>query len=157
MNADDAALAERATALADGIEAAIRPWLVQAVVLRAGEGARAEAEAMAEATAADVVPRVRALLAADIDEQPTTPLALLRTAVGPATALLAERGVPPVDRDEFAERAFPEDVYGLSPAAFEDVSPDLRGPGIEWGAAKAYVHLSRRRSAPGGPGSGPGR
>jgi hypothetical protein len=54
--------------------------------------------------------------------------------------------VPPAERDEFAERAFPEDVHGLAPAAFEDISPDLRGPGIEWGAAKAFVHLRRRRA-----------
>jgi hypothetical protein len=151
---DEAALAEKAAALADGIEAAIRPWLVAAVVRRAGEGARPAAEAMADATAADVVPQVRALLAADLDEQASTPLALLRSAVGPANALLTELGVAPAQRDDFAERAFPDDVHGLAPAAFEDVAPELRGPGIEWGAAKAYVHLRRRR-APGGPGTGP--
>ena len=150
---DEAALAEKATALADGIEATIRPWLVGVVVQRAGEDARVDAERVADATAADVVPQVRALLAADIDEQSTTPLALLRSAVGPANRLLTELGVPPVDRDEFAERAFPEDVHGLAPAAFEDVAPALKGPGIEWGAAKAYVHLRRRR-APEGPGTG---
>ena len=150
---DDAALAEKAAALADGIEAAVRPWLVAAVVQRAGEGARPAAEQVADSTAAEVVPRVRELLAADIDEPATTPLALLRSAVGPANALLTEQGVPPAERDEFAERAFPDDVHGLAPAAFEDVAPELRGPGIEWGAAKAYVHLKRRR-APGGPATG---
>jgi hypothetical protein len=152
-DADEAALAEKATALADGIEAAIGPWLVGAVVQRAGEGARAEAEAVADATAAEIVPRLRALLAADIDEQASTPLALLRAAVGPANELLTELGVPLADRDEFAERAFPEDVHALAPAAFEDVAPELKGPGIEWGAAKAYVHLRRRRP-PEGPGTG---
>jgi len=34
----------------------------------------------------------------------------------------------------------------LAPAAFEDVAPELRDPGIEWGAAKAFVHLRRRRA-----------
>jgi hypothetical protein len=150
---DEAALAERATALADGIAAAIRPWLVAAVVERAGEGSRGAAEEVADATADEVVPRVRALLATDIDQQASTPLALLRDAVGPINALLTELGVPPAERDEFDERAFPEDVHGLAPAAFEDVADELRGPGIEWGAAKAYVHLRRRR-APEGPGTG---
>ncbi len=150
---DEAALVEKAAALADGLEAAIRPWLVGAVVQRAGEGSRAEAEAVADATAAEVVPRLRALLATDIDEQGSTPLALLRSAVGPANELLTRLGVAPVDRDPFAEQAFPEDVHGLAPAAFEDVAPELKGPGIEWGAAKAYVHLRRRR-APEGPGTG---
>jgi hypothetical protein len=142
----DRALAELADALADAIEAAIEPWLVDAVVHRAGEDARRSAEAMARATAAEVVPQVRALLRTDIDEQATTPLALLRIAIGPATALLTELGVVPADRDEFAERAFPGDLYGLTPAAFEDVSADLRTPGVEWGAAKAFVHLRRRRA-----------
>jgi hypothetical protein len=141
------ALGEKAEALADAIEATFRPWLVEAVCARAtGDGVRAAAEAMADAAAAEVQPRVRALLATDIDHQATTPLALLRGAVGPANALLTELGVAPADRDEFAERAFPEDVHGLAPAAFEDISPDLRGPGIEWGAAKAFVHLRRRRA-----------
>jgi hypothetical protein len=152
--ADDDAeqvLAEKAEALADAIDAAIGPWLIGAVRRVAaaqqldGDRVLLAAEAMAATARAEVVPRVRALLATDIDEQATTPLALLRSAVGPATALLAEVGAVPVDRDDFAERAFPADVYGLSPAAFEDVAPELQGPGVEWGAAKAFVHLRRRR------------
>jgi hypothetical protein len=150
---DEATLAEKATALADGIEAAVRPWVVGAVVQRAGEGARSAAEGVADATADHVVPQVRALLATDIDQQSTTPLALLRSAVGPANDLLSELGVPPAERDDFARQAFPDDVHDLAPVAFEDVAPELRLLGIEWGAAKAYVHLKRRR-APEGPGSG---
>jgi hypothetical protein len=122
------------------------------VVERAGEGARADAEAVADEVAAAVVPEVRALLAADLDEQATTPLALLRGAVGPVNALLDRLGVAPPERDEFDRQAFPDDRHGLAPASFEEVSPDLRGPGIEWGAAKAFVHLRRR--APEGPGTG---
>jgi hypothetical protein len=152
-DADEAVLAEKATALADGIEDAVRPWLVAAVVRRAGEDARAAAERVADDTAAEVVPQVRALLATDIDEQSSTPLALLRDAVGPANRLLTELGVPPAARDEFDRQAFPDDVHALAPASFADVAPALQGPGIEWGAAKAYVHLSRRR-APEGPGTG---
>ena len=140
------ALAEKADALADAIDAVVGRWLIDLVVTRAGEAARPAADAMAAEVRATVVPEVRTLLGTDIDQQATTPLALLRSAVGPATALLAEQGVPAADRDEFAERAFPEDVYGLSPAAFEDVDESLRSPGIEWGAAKAFVHLQRRRA-----------
>jgi hypothetical protein len=36
-------------------------------------------------------------------------------------------------------------VYDLSPAAFADLDPSLREPGLTWGAAKAHVHLARRR------------
>ena len=142
----DRALAAKATALADGVDAALAPWIVGLVVARAGEGARARAEAIAEVVAADIGPRVRALLATDIDAQATTPLALLREAVLPVGELLAELGVAPPVRDEFAQRAFPGDTYGLAPASFEEVADALRGPGIEWGAAKAFVHLRRRRS-----------
>jgi hypothetical protein len=140
------ALAEKADALADAIDAVIERWLVDLVVARAGDGARPAAAAMAGEVRSAVVPELRALLGTDIDQQATTPLALLRSAIDPATALLAEQGVPVADRDEFAERAFPGDVYGLSPAAFEDVDESLRSPGIEWGAAKAFVHLQRRRA-----------
>ena len=147
------ALAEKADALGDAVEATVGPWLIGSV-RRVAAAQRLDvddrfllaAEAAANAAKADVVPKVRALLAADVDEQTTTPLALLREAVGPATAVLAELGAVPVARDPFAVRAFPGDVYGLAPAAFEEVAPELKDPGLEWGAAKAFVHLRRRRA-----------
>jgi hypothetical protein len=54
--------------------------------------------------------------------------------------------MPAVVRDEFDERAFPEDLYALTPASFADVDPALHEPGLMWGAAKAHAHLVRRRS-----------
>jgi hypothetical protein len=50
-----------------------------------------------------------------------------------------------VARDEFSLRNFPDDVYDLTPASFADVDPELHEPGLLWGAAKAHVHLARRR------------
>jgi hypothetical protein len=61
--------------------------------------------------------------------------------------LLAELGVPAVERDEFSVQRFPQDIYGLSPASLADVDPDLAEPGIVWGAAKAFEHKRRH----GGP------
>ena len=61
------------------------------------------------------------------------------------TEVLRRAGVPPVARDEFAVHAFPDDDYGLTPAAFVDIDPSLQDPGVRWGAAKAHVVLSRRR------------
>jgi hypothetical protein len=58
--------------------------------------------------------------------------------------VLRDFGAAPVPRDPFAVRAFPEDLYGLVPATFEDIAPELKDPGLEWGAAKAFVHLRRR-------------
>ena len=88
---------------------------------------------------------IRALLAADIDDQRSTPLTLLRQAVRYPTRVLQDAGVPPAARDRFAERAFPEDVYDLSPASLADVDPALTDPGISWGAAKAFEHKRRHR------------
>jgi hypothetical protein len=150
---DDAALAAYAAALADGIEAAVPGWIERCVVERAeawrpglGQQLRPSAQDAGRAAAADVVPRVRSLLATDVDAQAGNPLALLRSAVGHATAVLEAAGVPGVVRDEFTERAFPADVYDLSPASFADVHPDLHGLGLVWGAAKAHVVLVRRRA-----------
>jgi hypothetical protein len=50
-----------------------------------------------------------------------------------------------VARDEFQIRNFPDDDYDLTPAAFADVDPAHHEPGLVWGAAKAHVHLARRR------------
>ena len=110
---------------------------------------RVAAEAAREAgrrAAAEVGTEVRALLAADIDEQRTTPLALLRSAVRYPTEVLQAAGVPPLNRDPIQIRLLPDDLYDLSPANFADVDPALAEPGMMWGAAKALAH--RRRHAP---------
>lgn len=150
--ADAAALARYATALADGIEARLAGWVERVVTERhrawsgpVPDEVAAAARAAGEAATAEVVPRVRALLARDVDDQPTGPLALLRGAVVHPTGVLRAAGVPPVARDAVAVRLHPDDAYDLSPATFADVHPDLHEPGLTWGAAKAHVVLARRR------------
>jgi hypothetical protein len=150
---DDEQLARYAAELADGIEAALGPWVERAVRhgcaaagCTADDDLLAAARAAGERCHAEVAPAVRELLAADIDEQATTPLAVLRGAVRHPTEVLLAAGVPAPRRDEFAQRAFPEDRYGLAPASFADLDPELAEPGLRWGAAKAHVHLSRRRA-----------
>ena len=106
------------------------------------------AAAAGEQARAEVGGEVRRLLLADIDEQRTTPLALLRSAVRYPTGVLREAGVPPVHRDRFASHSFPDDDYNLSPASWADVDPKLGDLGIAWGAAKAFEH-KRRHQAPG--------
>jgi hypothetical protein len=89
---------------------------------------------------------MRALLEADIDDQQTTPLALIRaSAVRYPTEVLRHAGVPPVARDEFAVSVFPGDTYELAPASFADLDPELADAGIAWGAAKAFTHKQRHR------------
>jgi hypothetical protein len=150
----DANLMEYGRALADAIEATLPNWVVRAVEgrWRDWNGADAPVElldaarAAGERARAEVGVAVRELLALDVDEQRVNPLALVRRAVVYPTEVLRDRGMPPVVRDEFDERAFPDDVYALTPASFADVDPALHEPGLLWGAAKAHAHLTRRNS-----------
>lgn len=154
---DDHGDAERlavfGSSLAEGIAAALGPWVVRSVVSVAdrwspglGADLAGPAERAASAAVAAVIPRIRSLLSSDADVQQASPLALLRGAVRYPTEVLAAAGVPAVMRDSFAEQAFPDDVYDLAPATFADLDPELRDVGLAWGAAKAHVVLSRRRA-----------
>jgi hypothetical protein len=139
--------------LAEGIERALPRWVsssaARIMVAYSGsvpEEVREAATAAGARAGAEVGAAVRALLEADPDDQRSTPLALVRGAVRYPTEVLRAAGVPPVQRDSFAERAFPDDLYDLSPASLADLDPDLAEPGLEWGAAKAFVHRRRHRS-----------
>ena len=140
-----------ASALADGIDNALTLWVERSVaqIMTAWAGSvpadvAAAAKSAGEQARAEVGPRIRALLLADIDDQSTTPLAILRAdAVRYPTEVLQKAGVPPVQRDEFVEEAFPEDVYDLAPASFADLDAGLGDVGIGWGAAKAFEHKRR--------------
>jgi hypothetical protein len=149
---DAAALSRYATALADGIDEAIPGWIDRSVRrVLAGQGIAvddaiaARIDEAGRAARNDGGRRVRALLSTDIDAQAGNPLAVLRSLVPHATAVLASAGALPVTRDEFSVRQFPDDVYDLTPASFADVDPALHEPGLTWGSAKAHVHLARRR------------
>ena len=149
MSAEDEAFARYGQALADAVERALGPWVTGAVEQRLAPvrptpevAARTEAAA-AEATA-EIGRRLRDLLALDLEDQWTNPLAIIRQAVAWPTAVLAEAGAPPVDRDDHEARLHPDDVYALTPAAFADLGPEVHDAGLVWGAAKAHVHLRRR-------------
>ena len=158
---DERRLVELALALADGIERALPGWVERCVLdVAAAAGTppdaalRSEAAAAGRRAAAEIGPRVRALLGSDVDEQRTTPLALVRQAVRYPTSVLRAAGVPPRPRDPFVVSRFPDDVYDLSPASFADLDPSLHELGMAWGAAKAFVHR-RRHLRPDGPGTVP--
>lgn len=155
---DDAGvrLAAYARELADGIDRSIAGWVVASVerilVAYRGEADPEVLHLAAEAGArarAVIGTEVRGLLESDIDEQTTTPLAVLRRAVAFPTGVLQQAGVPPVVRDEIAERQFPDDLYDLGPARFGDLDPSLDEIGMRWGAAKAFVFRARHRDGGG--------
>jgi hypothetical protein len=144
---------EHGAALAAAIEDALPGWVERSVAsVLAGAGMEVSAEVRDDAAdagrraAVEVGAEVRELLAADIDEQRSTPLTLLREAVRYPTGVLQRAGVAPAsERDDVKVRLFPDDVYDLSPATFADVDPRLTEPGLVWGASKAYQHLRRHK------------
>lgn len=146
---DDELLARYAEALADGVEQALPRWVAASVARRLAppevEERQAEIAEAGRAAVDDVGRRVRELLQLDIDEQWTNPLSLIRSAIRYPNAILAAAGAVEVERDDQAVRFLPEDAYDLAPASFADLGPELHDLGIGWGAAKAHVHLRRRR------------
>jgi hypothetical protein len=150
-----ARLDETAAAIVAGVEAWVPRW-VQAQVTqlldawgRAASDARARAEAQATAAGETAARRIanslRELFATQPDLQEATPLEIVRSAYREPTEVLAAAGVPPVARDEFDERSWPDDVYGLVPRTLGDLGdPDLAPLHLAWGMAKATVIRARR-------------
>ncbi|WP_419944690.1 hypothetical protein [Candidatus Poriferisodalis sp.] len=142
---------EAAELLADGAVGALPGWVERCVASACERAGIAPAELSAPAhnagmrCAAEVGSRLRELLATDVDEQQTTPLSVLRSAVRFPTQVLADGGVPVSERDDFDASRFPDDPYDLTPASFADIDPELGPIGIAWGAAKAFEVLQRRR------------
>ena len=143
---------EYSTELLASTDRAVAGWVERCVrdrLMEAGEPFEPHRVATAEAGAAariQVRAELSALLELDVDAQRTNPLAVLRRAVAHPTAVLRAAGVVPVARTEFDVRAFPEDVYNLSPATWRDVAEELHEPGLIWGAWKAKTVLDRRRA-----------
>jgi hypothetical protein len=152
--ADMAALERYATGLVDAVDAALPGWVERSVLrvlstqgLLLDEDGRRRLTEAREAARSEGATRLRELLAQDIDAQRSNPLAVLRSLVRHPAGVLQAAGAHPVDRDEFARNSFPDDDYDLAPASFADVDQDLHEPGLLWGAAKAHIHLARRRRA----------
>ena len=94
------------------------------------------------------------MLATDVDAQTTTPLEVVRATIHLPTDALRAMGVAPVRRDDFDAAQFPDDDYDLVPRSIADIDPALQEPTLTWGAAKAHVHLRRRRTGGGSPDRG---
>jgi hypothetical protein len=147
-------LAEAGDAIVIGVERELPGWVrreVARIVEAWGQTepavrARAEREAVdaGDAAAARVVGELRVLLAADPSAQRATPLEIVRSAYREPTGVLEAAGIPPVERDEFDERAWPDDRYGLVIATFGDLGDDELAPlHFAWGMAKATVLRAR--------------
>jgi hypothetical protein len=154
-----AMLAETGTAIVAGVAREAPGWVAESVVRLLDAWGRADAftrERAIEAAvpaggraARRVVERLRALLATDPADQRETPLEIVRTLYVEPTEVLVAAGVPPVVRDAFDERAWPEDRYDLVPRTLGDLgAPDLGPLHLAWGMAKATVLRARADQMP---------
>jgi hypothetical protein len=147
----DEMLAELGAELADRVSAAVPGWVLHCVEGLLPPTAPGRDRVLARAREAgrlaqrDVAEKLQVLLAADVDAQRSTPLAVVREAVAYPTAVLEEAQVSPRARDPFVSERFPDDPYGLTPASLAAMDPELREPAIAWGAAKAMAHRRRHR------------
>ena len=141
---DDAnrAFREDGAALADAVTRALPGWVLRCVERFAPER-HDEAVLAGQRAVADIGPRLRALLSADVDDQRVNPLMLVREAVRHPTQVLADAGVQPPHRSRFDIEHFPDDPYGLVPMTWRDVDESLHDLGILWGARKAMLHRAR--------------
>jgi hypothetical protein len=152
-----ARLDEAGAAIVAGVEKNVPGWTRAQVnrLLDAWGRAPADTRDVVESRAVDagahaarrIVGELRALFAVDPERQPATPLEIVRTVYREPSEVLAAAGVPPIVRDEFDERAWPDDVYGLVPHTLGDLGDAELAPlHLAWGMAKATVIRARRRS-----------
>lgn len=155
MTSPDALMAEGARALVDGVERLGAAWVVGAVTGivdawgRLDDATRTETLARAQVAGRQAATRVsaelQALFALDPAAQRATPLQIVRSLRWEATEVLAAAGIPPVERDEYEERAFPDDVYAIVPKSAADLGDDdLGGALLAWGIGKARVLRDRQ-------------
>lgn len=147
---DEDRLRNYAEELATQIEHALPGWVRRAAQSRLTADQQSALSSEIDMAAADATQELgsaaRRLLGQDIDQQRTTPLAIIREAVKPVNAVLGAAGVAEVGRDVDARRLHPDDVYDLTPGSYLDLGPDVQDASLMWGAAKAHIHIQRRKA-----------
>jgi hypothetical protein len=139
------AMAEQAAgAILAGVERELPGWVVRHVTrLLDAWGRDPQTRARAEVDAE--VAELHRLFALDVEEQRATPLQIVRSAYREPTEILEAAGVPPVRRDEFEQRALPDDRYGLAIRSLGELGDDDLAPLLlAWGVGKATVVRARR-------------
>lgn len=108
------------------------------------------ARAAGAAGAARVHDALEELFATDPAVQRSTPLEILRSLRREATAVLADAGIPSIERDPFEARAFPDDIYGIVLLSANELGDDELGAAlVAWGLGKSRVLRSRGDAATG--------
>jgi hypothetical protein len=147
-------LSEASDAIVVGVARELPGWVQRSVTRIADAWGRLDDDERAtlDRAAADagvaaakrITAQLRTLFAADVGAQRATPLEIVRTAYREPTAALEAARIPPVERDPFEERAWPDDRYGLVPHTLGDLGdPDLAPLHLAWGMAKSAVVRAR--------------
>jgi hypothetical protein len=147
-------MAEAGAAITDGVDRCAAGWTQRVVTGRADQWGQlppaarvaltADARDAGERARTRVTAELRAFFALDAAQQRTTPLAIVRTLRTEATEVLARAGVPPVERDPYEVRAFPDDIYRIVPHALAELGDDDLGPTLlVWGLGKSAVLRAR--------------
>lgn len=128
-------------------------WLARSIERALAQGGvtaastdRSDIDELVERTTDGILAELAELLATDVDDQRTNPLAVYRSGLGAVTAYLRGRHVPTPPADRFAADRYPDDPYQLGPATWSDIDDELHTPGLIWGAWKAKTVLDRRRA-----------
>lgn len=152
LSDDERRLGELSAELLDGVLAAIPGWIERVVAERSETATRTlppehrrRIDRASAALTRLLEGPLQTVLLADVDAGAGSPLAVLRANNGPLNALLDELAVPRPARDPFEAERFPDDHHGVGPASFTDIDPALHDRSLVWGAARAHVHLRRRR------------
>lgn len=144
--ADTQGLEPYPQALYDAVMSGVNEWILGRMQLLVRTSEAHEVLKNAAQEVSDLVcSELLRLLSTDVDAQRMNPLHVLRACTAPATAALKSLGVPEVVRDQFEESAMPDDVYALGPLTWRDLGDEVHDAGINWGAYKAAVVISRRR------------
>ena len=143
---DDQKYLEYGQALRARVDEAIRPWLTSTLTARHGSELPDEVTTASDAASTAAWENLTVLIEADVDRPLSGPLEQIRQAVSSLRPVLEAHGFETLPRDPYDEQMRPDDVYALGPISFMDLGEDVQSAGITWGAAKAHLHASRRRS-----------
>ncbi len=146
LSSDELAYVRYGEELRDAALSALGPWLTSVLQQRCRNTELApELVTGIAAVQQDARDRLDTLIYADVDAPLSGPLERLRQSAEPLGPMLDELGVPRPVRDPFDVRQRPDDWYALGPFAFADLGPAVHEAGMAWGAAKAFLHRSRRQ------------
>lgn len=130
-------------ALGQAIVDALEPWALAVATQRGGPSTAAAGQRAGATMAETLAPLLVELLAADVDRQRGTPLAVVRASIGPLTEVLRTAGAGRPVRDDVDLAMAPDDEFGVAPRTFADLGEAVHEAGIRWGVAKAFAHRAR--------------